>query len=150
MEKMRELTISDVKELTEGKKVKAHLVSAMLIHKTDAVVTAMPDSGEDGEITILFENENLTMKLDASKEIESIRGNESEIEIVFPNLMGSIHIYIDDEIGTVEDPVIDQEELCQYIKNRLDRLSKLTVDDIDLILNTEMEHLQSKGIVTVD
>ena len=122
----------------------------MLIDKMDAVVTAMPDSGEDGEITILFENENLTMKLDASKEIESIRGNESEIEIVFPNLMGSIHIYIDDEIGTEEDPVIDQEELCQYIKNRLDRLSKLTVDVIDLILNTEMEYLQSKGIVAVD
>lgn len=147
---MRELTVSDVKELTENKKVKAHLISAMLIDKMDAVVTATPDSGEDGEITILFENEKLTMKLDASKEIESIRGNESEIEIVFPNIMGSIHIYIDDEISTEEDPVIDQDELCQYIKNRLDRLSKLTVEDIDLILNTEMEYLQSKGIVDVD
>ena len=150
MEKMRELTILDVKELTKGKKVKAHLVSAMLIDKTDAVVTAMPDSGEDGEITILFENEKLTMKLDASKDIESIRGNESGIEIVFPNIMGSIYIYIDDEIGAEEDPVINQEELCQYIKNRLDRLSNLTVEDIDLILNTEMEYLQSKGIVAVD
>ena len=147
---MRELTISDVKELTENKKVKAHLVSAMLIDKMNAVVTAMPDSGEDGEITILFENEDLRMELEASKEIESIRGNESEIEIVFPNLMGCIHIYIDDEIGTEEDPVIDQEELCQYIKNRLDRLSKLTVDDIDLILNTEMEYLKDKGNVAVD
>lgn len=146
MEKtMRELTISDVKELTEGKKVKAHLVSAMLIDKTDVVLTVMPDAGEDGEITILFE-ENLKMKIDA---IESISGDENEIEITFPNTMGGLHIYID-EIGTEEDPVIDQEELCQYIKNRLDRLSKLTVDDIDLILNTEMEYLKDKGIVAVD
>lgn len=147
MEKMRELTISDVKELTKGKKVKAHLVSAMLIDKTDAVVTAMPDSGEDGEITILFENEKLTMKLDASKDIESIRGNESGIEIVFPNIMGSIYIYVDNEVSTEEDPVINQEELCQYIKDRLDRVSKLTVEDFDLILNMEMEFLHNKGVV---
>lgn len=50
--KMRELTISDIKELVEGKKVKAHLVSAMLIEPMDAVVTALPDSGVDGTITV--------------------------------------------------------------------------------------------------
>ena len=43
--------------------------------------------------------------------------------------------------------IINQDELCQYIKDRLDRLSKLTVEDIDLVLNMEMEYLQSKGIV---
>ena len=34
MEKMSELTISDVKELTEGKKVKVQMESAMSIHMT--------------------------------------------------------------------------------------------------------------------
>ncbi len=142
--KMRELTISDVKQLVEGKKVKAHLVSAIMIEPMDAIVSAIPDAGEDGEIAIIFDTD-CKMELDANKEIESIYGNENEIEITFPNNMGSLYIYIDDE--TDGDPVIDQDEICQYIKDRLDRLSNLTVKDIDLILNMEMEYLQSKGIV---
>ena len=143
---MRELTISDIKELVEGKKVKANLVSAMLIQPMDAIVIAMPDSGEDGMIIVSFAD-GMSMKLDASKEIESIRGNESEIEIEFPNTMGFLYISIGDDAETEEDPVIDQGELCQYIKDRLERVSKLTVEDIDLILNLEMEFLHKRGIV---
>lgn len=142
---MRELTISDIKELVEGKKVKANLVSAMLIEPMDAIVTAMPDYGEDGMIDVSFAD-GMSMKLDASKEIESIRGNESEIEIEFPNTMGFLYISIGDVAETEEDPVINQEELCQYIKDRLERVSKLTVEDIDLILNLEMEFLREREI----
>ena len=144
---MRELTISDIKELVEGKKVKANLVSAMLIQPMDAIVIAMPDSGEDGMIIVSFAD-GMSMKLDASKEIESIRGNESEIEIEFPNTMGFLYISIGDDAETEEDPVIDQGELCQYIKDRLERVSKLTVEDIDLILNLEMEFLNKRGIAS--
>lgn len=133
---MRELTISDIKELVEGKKVKAHLVSAMLIEPMDAIVIAMPDSGEDGTIIVSFAD-GMSMQLNASKEIEAIRGNDSEIEIEFPNTMGFLYIYIGDDAETDENPVINQEELCQYIKDRLERVSKLTVEDIDLILNLE-------------
>lgn len=143
---MRELTISDIKELVEGKKVKAHLVSAMLIQPMDAIVIAMPDSGEDGTITVSFAD-GMSMKLDASREIESIRGNEREIEIEFPNTMGFLYIYIDDDAETDEDPVINQEELCQYIKDSMERVSKLTVEDIDLILNLEMDYLRERKIV---
>lgn len=143
--KMRELTISDIKQLVEDKKVKAHLVSAMLIEPMDAIVTAMPDSGEDGTITVSFKD-GISMNLDASNEIEAIRGNEREIEIEFPNTMGFLYIYIGDDVETDEDPVINQEELCQYIKDRLERVSKLTVEDIDLILNLEMEFLHKRGI----
>lgn len=144
--KMRELTISDIKELVEGKKVKAHLVSAMLIQPMDAIVTAMPDSGEDGMINVSFAD-GMSMKLDASREIESIRGSEREIEIEFPNTMGFLYIYIGDAAETDEDPVINQEELCCYIKDRLERMAKLTVEDIDLILNLEMDYLHKRGIV---
>lgn len=143
---MRELTISDIKELVEGKKVKAHLVSAMLIEPMDAIVTAMPDSGEDGTITVSFKD-GISMNLDAGKEIEAIRGNEREIEIEFPNTMGFLYIYIGDDAGTDEDPVINQEELCQFIKDGLERVSKLTVEDIDLILNLEMDYLRERKIV---
>lgn len=146
MEKMSELAISDVKEFTEGKKVKVQMVSAMLIEPMNAIVTALPDSGEDGTISVSFAD-GMSMKLDVSKEIESIRGNEREIEIEFPNTMGFLYIYIGDDTETDADPVINQEELCQYIKDRLDRLSKLTVEDIDLVLNMEMEYLRGKGIV---
>lgn len=143
---MRELTILDIKELVEGKKVRANLVSAMLIEPMNAVVTAMPDSGEDGTITVSFAD-GMSMKLDASREIESIRGNEREIEIEFPNTMGFLYIYIGDNAETDEDPVINQEELCQYIKDRLERVSKLTVEDIDLVLNLEMEFLRERKII---
>lgn len=143
---MREMTIRDIKELVEGKKVKAHLISAMLIEPMNAVITAMPDSGEDGMITVSFAD-GMSMKLDASKEIESIRGNESEIEIEFPNTMGFLYISIGDDAETEEDSVIDQGELCQYIKDKLEKVSKLTVEDIDLILNLEMEFLHKRGII---
>lgn len=144
--KMRELTISDIKQLVEGKKIKAHLVSAMLIEPMDAVVTAMPDYGEDGIITVSFAD-GMSMQLDAGKEIEAIRGNEREIEIEFPNTMGFLYIYIGDDAETDGDPVINQEELCQYIKDRLERVSKLTVEDIDLILNLEIDYLREREIV---
>lgn len=143
---MRELTIRDIKELVEGKKIKAHLVSAMLIEPMDAIVTAMPDYGEDGMIDVSFAD-GISMNLDASREIESIRGNEREIEIKFPNTMGFLYIYIGDDAGTDEDPVINQEELCQFIKDGLERVSKLTVEDIDLILNLEMDYLRERKIV---
>lgn len=143
---MRELTIRDIEELVKGKKVKAHLVSAMLIEPMNAIVTALPDSGEDGTITVSFAD-GMEMKLDASREIEAIRGNESEIEIEFPNTMGFLYISIVDDAETEEEPVINQEELCQYIKDRLERVSKLSVEDIDLILNLEMDYLREREIV---
>lgn len=54
MEKMSELTISDVKGFTEGKKVKVQMSSAMSIDMADAIVIADPDSGNDGKIDILM------------------------------------------------------------------------------------------------
>lgn len=45
------------------------------------------------------------------------------------------------------DPIVDQEELCQYIKDWLGEDSKLTLEDIDAVLNLEMDYLRSNGIV---
>ena len=61
--------------------------------------------------------------------------------------MGSMEIYIVGNAGTETDHFINQDELCQYIKDKLDRLSKLTIEDIDLVLNMEMEYLKDRGIV---
>lgn len=147
MEKMSELAISDVKKLTEGKKVKVQMSSAMSIQITEAIVIADPDSGNDGKIAILMPDTGCKIELDSEELIDTIYGNENEISIKFFNNMGSMDISIVGDVGTETDHVIDQDELCQYIKDRLDRLSKLTVEDIDLVLNMEMEYLQSKGIV---
>lgn len=147
MEKMSELTISDVKELTEGKKVKVQMVSTMSIQMADAIVIADPDYGEDGKIAILMPDTGCKIELDSEKLIDTIYGNENEITIKFFNNMGSMDISIIGNVGTEAENVINQDELCQYIKDKLDRLSKLTVGDIDLVLNMEMEYLRSKGIV---
>ena len=147
MEKMSELSISDVKELTQGKKVKVQMASAMSIQMTEAIVIADPDSGNDGKIAILMPDTGCKIELDSEELIDTIYGNENEITIKFFNNMGSMEIFIIGDIDTETDHVINQDELCQYIKDRLDRLSKLTIGDIDLVLNMEMEYLQSKGIV---
>jgi len=147
MEKMSELTISDVKELTQDKKVKVQLVSAMSLQITEAIVIADPDSGNDGKIAILMPDTGCKIELDSEELIDTIYGNENEITIKFFNNMGSMDISIVGDVGTEANHIINQDELCQYIKDRLDRLSKLTVEDIDLVLNMEIEYLQSKGIV---
>lgn len=147
MEKMSELTISDVKEFTEGKKVKVQMASAMSLQMTEAIVIADPDFGNDGKISILMPDTGCKIELDSEKLVDTIYGNENEIIIKFFNNMGSMEIYIVGNAGTETDHVINQDELCQYIKDKLDRLSKLTIEDIDLVLNMEMEYLQSKGIV---
>lgn len=47
------------------------------------------------------------------------------------------------------DCIVDQAELCQYIKDKLNEQepSRLTLVEIDAVLNLEMEFLKSKGIV---
>lgn len=147
MEKMSELTISDVKELTQGKKVKVQMVSAMSLQMAEAIVIADPDYGEDGKVTIIMPDTGCKIELDSEELIDTIYGNENEITIKFFNNIGSMDISIISDIDTEAAHVINQDELCQYVKDRLDRLSKLTVEDIDLVLNMEMEYLQSKGIV---
>ena len=144
---MSELTISDVKEFTEGKKVKVQMSSAMSIQMTEAIVIADSDSGNDGKIAILMPDTRYKIELDSEELIDTIYGNENEITIKFFNNMGSMDISIVGDVGTETAHVINQDELCQYIKDRLDRLSRLAIEDIDLVLSIGMEYLQSKGIV---
>ena len=90
MEKVSELTISDVKELTQGKKVKVQMASAMSIQITEAIVIADPDSGNDGKIAILMPDTGCKIELDSEELIDTIYGNENEITIKFFNNMGKI------------------------------------------------------------
>lgn len=147
MEKMSELTISDVKGFTEGKKVKVQMASAMSLQMTEAIIIADPDFGNDGKISILMPDTGCKIELDSEKLVDTIYGNENEITIKFFNNMGSMDISIVGDVGAEADHIINQDELCQYIKDRLDRLSRLTIEDIDLVLNMEMEYLKDKGIV---
>ena len=73
MEKMSELTISDVKELTQGKKVKVQMASAMSIQMVEAIVIADPDSGNDGKVSILMPDTGCKIELDSEKLIDMDR-----------------------------------------------------------------------------
>ena len=137
MEKLSELTISDVKEFTEGKKVNVQMESAMSIHMADAIVEADPDSGEDGKITILMPDTGCKIELDSEGIIDTIYGNGKWITIAFFNNMGSLDMSIIDDSGTEAGHVVNQHSTCQHIKDRLGKLSKLTIEDIELILNME-------------
>ena len=144
---MSELTISDVKGFTEGKKVKVQMASAMSLQMTEAIVIADPDFGNDGKISILMPDTGCKIELNSEELIDTIYGNENEITIKFFNNMGSMEIFIIGNAGTEADHIINQDELCQYIKSRLDRLSNLTTEDINMILDIGMKYMKSKGIV---
>ena len=145
MERLSELTIEDVKELVGGRKVQIFSTddSAISVHMKDAVVIADPDAGTDGKITLLDPDTGCKIDLDSDNLIESIHGNENVIAIKFSNGMGELDIDIDKDT----DKIVDQDELCQFIKDKLTRLSELSIKDIGFILNMEMEYLQIKGIV---
>lgn len=150
LEKLNELTIKDVKQLVNGKKVEVLSKgnNTMFVSMTYAYVIAEPDIGIDGRITIHNTETGCKIEMDCNDTIECIHGNENVITITFSNGAGSLDIKISGGIDTETDYVVDQDELCQYIKDKLDRSSKLTVEDIDLVLNLEMEYLQSKGIAS--
>lgn len=148
MEKLNELTIMDLKELVDGKEVEVLSKgnNTMQVVMTEAIVIAEPDVGEDGKIIILKPNTGCKIEMDCNDTVEYIHGNENVITITFSNGMGALDIKIVGDIDTEVDFLVNQDDLCQFIKDKLDRLSKLTVEDIDLVLNLEMEYLQSKGI----
>lgn len=107
MEKMSELTISDVKELTEGKKVTVSSMddSAMSIHMKDAVVVAYPDAGTDGRIVIFDSKSGHKVELDSDKAIKAIFGNTNTIKIIFVNDMGVLDISIIGEKESLIHPI---------------------------------------------
>ena len=135
MEKLNELTISDLKELTEGKTVTVSSMngSAISLHMETAVLIAEPDSGNDGKITFFDPDTGCKVEFDSDNLIESIHGNENVIVVRFSNGMGELDIKIKKD----SKKVMKRGEVCQYIMKRFDNLSKLTIDDIELILDTE-------------
>lgn len=100
MEKLSELTISDVKELTEGKKVTAMSTddSAISVHMKNAVLIADPDAATDGMITLVETDTGCKIELDSDRLVESIHGNDNTIIIRFSNGMGGLDIEIIEDI----------------------------------------------------
>lgn len=96
MEKMSELTISDLKNFTEGKRVRVSSMegSAISIHMDDAAMIADSESGTNGEIIMVEPDSGYKVRLDSDKIIETILGNENAITITFTNGMGGLDISI--------------------------------------------------------
>lgn len=113
MEKLTELTITDVKELVKGKKVTISSTDndAIAVHMKDAVMIADPDAGIDGQITLLEPATKNKIVLDSNNIIESIHGNKNMITITFCNDMGGLDINIIGEICLIHP--IDKEFDCK-------------------------------------
>ena len=107
MEKMSELTIKDVKELTKDKKVTVASMddSVMSVHMKDAIVIADPDSGTDGKIVILEPEFGYKVELDSDKIIKAIFGNTNTIKVIFVNDMGGLDIFITGEKVSLIHPI---------------------------------------------
>lgn len=114
MEKLNELTITDVKRLVNGRNVTVSSTddSAIVVHMKEAVVIADPDAGTDGEITFLEPDTGNRLVLDSNKIINSIHGNENTIVIRFCNCMGGLDIEITGKASCLIHPV-DKEFDCK-------------------------------------
>lgn len=110
MEKLNELTISDLKELTEGKTVTVSSTngSAISVHMETAVLIAEPDSGNDGKIILLKPETGYKIELDSDQMIENISGNENIIMIRFSNGMGWLDIEITGDRNRLIHPVTNK------------------------------------------
>lgn len=99
MEKLSELTISDVREFAEGKRVNVLNTydSLISVHMKDAILNADPDAGADGVITLSEPVTGCRIELDSDKLFESIHGNENAITIRFSNNMGGLDIEITED-----------------------------------------------------
>lgn len=110
MEKLNELTITDAKELANGRKVTVSSTddSAIVVHMKEAIMIVDPDIGTDGKITLLEPDTGCKIELDSDKMINSIHGNENTIVIRFCNGMGGLDIAITGEKSCLIHP-IDKE-----------------------------------------
>lgn len=113
MEKLRELTIMDVKEIVKGKEVTVSSTdnSAITVHMKNAVMIADPDAGTDGKIVLLEPSTGSKIELDSNNMIETIHGNENMITITFCNDMGGLDVAITGEICLIHP--IDKEFDCK-------------------------------------
>lgn len=96
---LSELTIEDVRELVNSRKVTVSSTdnSAMTVHMKDVVMIADPDAGTDGKITLLDPNTGCALELDSNNIIESIHGNKNFIAIRLSQDLGALDIAITGE-----------------------------------------------------
>lgn len=114
---LNELTISDVKELVKGKKVTVSSTedSALTVHMKEAVVTADPDTGIDGKITLLEPDTGCKIELDSDNMIAAIYGNENTIAIRFCNDMGRLDIEITEDMPCLIHPIDETSDYKETV-----------------------------------
>lgn len=114
MERLNELTITDVRELVNGRNVTVSSTddSAIVVHMKEAIMIADPDISTDGKIILLEIDTGCKIELDCDKMINSIHGNENTIVIRFCNGMGGLDIEITGKASCLIHPV-DKEFDCK-------------------------------------
>lgn len=119
MERLNELTITDVRELVNGRNVTVSSTddSAIVVHMKEAIMIADPDIGTDGKITLLEIDTGCKIELDCDKMINSIHGNENTIVIRFCNGMGGLDVEITGKVSCLIHPV-DKEFDCKELVHK--------------------------------
>ena len=136
------MTVAQVKEIVEGKRVTVSGVKNdfMRIDMTNALMIAEPDHGTNGRIVLIKPGTGCRIEMEYDGLIDSISGNKSMFEIRFSGGAGGMDITVCGDVDCMRHKTADRNGVCQFIKEKLDRLSELTIEDIGLSLNTRIEH----------
>ncbi len=145
---MGRMTVAQVKEIVEGKTV---MVSGtkndfMRIDMTNALMIADPDHGRNGRIVLVKPGTGCRIEMEYDGLIDSISGNKSMFEIRFSGGAGSMDVTVCGDVDCMKHKAADRNGVCQFIKEKLDRLSELTIEDIGLSLNTQTGHFHGREV----
>lgn len=138
---MEEMTVEDVRRIVEGKRVTVMATNNdyMCINIADAVMIADPDYGTKGRLILIRRGCGIRIQMEVDGLIGSICGNEDVFEIVFSDGSGGMDVTVYDDTGSTVHGRTGRGSVSRFIKEKLDRLSKLTIEEIGILLDMQSE-----------
>lgn len=146
MEITKEQFKKEVEEITANGKVfiaESEDSGSVYFSMYQSNVSVDMEDGINGEITIFKPYTAMEARLDFDIIDTITKENDGTYAIEFNNGMADLTIRPTD---AEKEPVIDNDELCSFIKEKLND-SNITTETVEKILDLEMEFLKSKGLV---
>lgn len=145
MEMTRELFKKEIEEITDNGKVfivESEDSGSVYLSMYQSHVYVEMEDGVNGEITIFKPYSNMESRLDFDIIDSVTKEDDGTYTIEFNNGIADLTIIPTD---AEKEPVVDNDELCSFIKDKLSDLD-VSVEVIEKILDLEMEFLKSKGL----
>lgn len=138
---MEELTLEDVKAIVEGRRVTVTGTggSCMCITITDALMIVDPDYRTGGAIILIKPGCGIRIRMEADGLIDSVCGNEDVFEILFSDGSGGMEVTVYDDTGSSAHEETGRGSVSRFIREKLDGLSKLTIEEIGILLDMRWE-----------